>query len=109
VPTKTRPYRSAGGRSAGDRLRAERRGRRHAKPCHLLGGKAHGKLREACAVQPEGRPSGRRHPPGQVIRRVAGGADDQDFRGSWKALKEGAGGAEPLGSRGRREHLEHGQ
>src|SRR5437879_5279505 len=48
----------------GNRLRAERRGRRHAEPRHLRGGKAHGELRETRAVQPEGRGSRRRDLPG---------------------------------------------
>ena len=91
----------------GDRLGAERRGRRHAEPGHLRGGKAHGQLGEARAVQPEGRASRQRDPSGQVVRRVAGGADDQDFRSRWKALEEDAGGAEPLGGGGRLGGLEH--
>ena len=56
----------------GDRLRAERRGRRHAEPRHLRGGKARGELREARAVQAEGRSSRRRDlaGPGRRPRRA---------------------------------------
>jgi len=59
-------------------------------------------------VQPEGRAARRRHAPGEVIRGVAGRADDQDFGGGGNALDEGVGGVEPLGGRGRLECFEHG-
>jgi len=59
----------------------------------------------ASAVQPEGRAARRRHPSGQVVRRVAGRADNQDFSRSGNALDEGADGAEPVGGRGRLERL----
>jgi len=42
-------------------------------------------------------PRARVIPLGDVIRRVAGRADDQDLRRGRKALDEGVGGAEPLG------------
>lgn len=51
-------------------------------------------------MQPEGRAARCGHPAGQVIRRVAGGADDQDFARGGNALDEGGDGEEPFRGRG---------
>jgi hypothetical protein len=92
----------------GHRLRPQRGRRRHAEPRHLHRRQPHGELREAGAVQPEGRAARDGHAPGKVVRRVAGGADDQDFSGGGETLDEVAGGPETAGGRGRCERLEHG-
>jgi hypothetical protein len=106
VPERPLPHRLEA-HPRGDGLRAERRGRRHGKPCQLPRGTAHGDLHEARAMQPEGGAPRRRDPPGQIVGRVAGGAHDQDFRGGGNPLDERRRRAKPLGGRGRLEHLEH--
>jgi hypothetical protein len=74
---------------------------------HFRSGKAHDELHEARAVKSECRAQLKGNPPDHVIRRVTGGADDQDLRRDRNALDEGVDGVEPLSGRGRLKRLEH--
>ena len=65
------------------------------RPAAPLGrGQPHRELREARAVQAEGRAARRRYPSGQVIRRAPRRADDQDFGGGGTLRGSGWPGAD---------------
>ena len=72
-------------------------------PC----GAAHGQLYEARAVHAECRAARRGEPPRQIVRGLAGGADDQQFGGAEKPLDEAGRSRQALGGDRRDKYVEH--